>query len=150
MPITFKNLRILSAPQFVGLICPSTPHGLFARAARQPCPYAYIGTRFHSQACESKWSTWSCRDPVRPSPWPAIRSSGINFSLFYMYSSKNWLKIIARNLSFQTLMIKCPCRRRGIVPGFESRHGVRFLGIYTLQCGCHDFIFIVIMCTWEK
>jgi hypothetical protein len=51
-------------------------------------------------------------------------------------------------------------RRLGIVviasayrtedPGFESRQGVRFLGIYTLQCSCRSLIFIVIVCTWEK
>jgi hypothetical protein len=45
--------------------------------------------------------------------------------------------------------------RRGIVviasayktedPGFDSRHGVRFLGIYTLQCCCHNLICMVIV-----
>jgi hypothetical protein len=32
-------------------------------------------------------------------------------------------------------------------PGFESRQGVRVLGIYTLQCCCHNLICIVIVCT---
>jgi hypothetical protein len=31
------------------------------------------------------------------------------------------------------------------VPGFESRQGVRFFGIYTLQCCCHNLIRIVIV-----
>jgi hypothetical protein len=35
-------------------------------------------------------------------------------------------------------------------PRFESRQGVRFLGIYTLQCCFHNLICIVIVCTWEK
>jgi hypothetical protein len=35
-------------------------------------------------------------------------------------------------------------------PGFESRQGASFLGIYTLQCCCHNLICIVIVCTWEK
>jgi hypothetical protein len=30
---------------------------------------------------------------------------------------------------------------------FEPRQGVRFLGIYTLQCCCHNLICIVIVCT---
>jgi hypothetical protein len=34
--------------------------------------------------------------------------------------------------------------------GFESCQGVRFLGIYTLQCCCHNLICIVIVCTWEQ
>jgi hypothetical protein len=51
-----------------------------------------------------------------------------------------------------------PSRRRIVViafadrtedPGFESRQGVRFLGIYTLQWCCHTLIYIVIVCTWE-
>jgi hypothetical protein len=29
--------------------------------------------------------------------------------------------------------------------GFESRQGVRFLGIYILQCCCHNLICIVIL-----
>jgi hypothetical protein len=47
--------------------------------------------------------------------------------------------------------------RRGIVviasayrtedPWFESRQGVRFLGLYTLQCCCQNLIFIVIVFT---
>jgi hypothetical protein len=32
-------------------------------------------------------------------------------------------------------------------PGFESQQGVRFLGIYTLQCCNHNLICIVIVCT---
>jgi hypothetical protein len=32
-------------------------------------------------------------------------------------------------------------------PGFESRQGVRFLGIYTLQCCRYNLICIVIVCT---
>jgi hypothetical protein len=59
----------------------------------------------------------------------------------------------------QSRIEKAP-RRRGILviasayrteyPGFESHQGVRFLGIYTLQCGCHNLICIVIVCTGEK
>jgi hypothetical protein len=43
--------------------------------------------------------------------------------------------------------------RRGIVviartedPAFESRQGVRFLGLYTLQCCCLNLICIGIVC----
>jgi hypothetical protein len=52
-----------------------------------------------------------------------------------------------------------PCRRGSVViasahrtedPVFESRQGVWFLGIYTLQCLCHTLICIVIVCTLEK
>jgi hypothetical protein len=32
-------------------------------------------------------------------------------------------------------------------PGFESRQGVRFLGIYTLQCCCHN---LISLCVLEK
>jgi hypothetical protein len=45
--------------------------------------------------------------------------------------------------------------RRGIVviasayrtedPGFESRQGVRFIGVFSLQCRCHNLICIVIV-----
>jgi hypothetical protein len=48
-------------------------------------------------------------------------------------------------------------RRRGLVviasayitedPEFESRQGMRFLGMYTLQCCCHNLICIVIVST---
>jgi disulfide bond formation protein DsbB len=31
-------------------------------------------------------------------------------------------------------------------PGFESRQGVRFLGLNTLQCCCQNFICIVVVC----
>jgi hypothetical protein len=51
----------------------------------------------------------------------------------------------------------CPGGRRGIVViasacrtedlGFESRQGVRLLGIHTLKCCCHNVICIVIACT---
>jgi hypothetical protein len=51
--------------------------------------------------------------------------------------------------------------RRGIVviasayisddPGYESRRGVKFSGMYTLQFCCHNnLICFVIVCTWEK
>jgi hypothetical protein len=53
-----------------------------------------------------------------------------------------------------------PWRRRGIVvivsayrtedPGFESRQCVRFLGINTLHCCCHNLIRIVIVCTYLR
>jgi hypothetical protein len=32
-------------------------------------------------------------------------------------------------------------------PGFESRQGVRLLGLYTLQCCCHNLECIVIVYT---
>jgi hypothetical protein len=50
--------------------------------------------------------------------------------------------------------------RRGIVviaaayrtedPGFEFHQGVRFLGVYTLQCCCHNLVCIDIVLTWKK
>jgi hypothetical protein len=50
--------------------------------------------------------------------------------------------------------------RRGIVviasasrtedPGFESRQGVRFSGLYTFQCCCRNLICIVIVWIWKK
>jgi hypothetical protein len=35
-------------------------------------------------------------------------------------------------------------------PGFESRKGVRFLGLPTLQCCRPNLICIVIVCSWRK
>jgi hypothetical protein len=35
-------------------------------------------------------------------------------------------------------------------PGLESHQGVRFLGLYTLQCSCQNWICIVILCIWEN
>jgi hypothetical protein len=35
-------------------------------------------------------------------------------------------------------------------PGFESRKGIWFLGLYTLQCCCQNLICIVIIFTWEN
>jgi hypothetical protein len=58
------------------------------------------------------------------------------------------------------LRVFFPPWRRGMVgiasasstedPGFESRQGVRFLGLYTLQCCCENLICIVIVCIWEN
>jgi hypothetical protein len=59
-----------------------------------------------------------------------------------------------------TCVTTCPGWRRGIVviafayrtedPVFKSRQGVRFLGIYTVQCSCHNLICIVIVCNLEN
>jgi hypothetical protein len=35
-------------------------------------------------------------------------------------------------------------------PGFESRPGVTFVGIYTLQCCCYNLIYTVNLRNWEK
>jgi hypothetical protein len=35
-------------------------------------------------------------------------------------------------------------------PGFESRQGVRFLGIHTLQSCCHNLVCIVIVCRYLR
>jgi hypothetical protein len=51
----------------------------------------------------------------------------------------------------KTLILKVPVviasAYRTKDPRFESHQGVRFLGIYTLQCCCHNLICIVIVCT---
>jgi hypothetical protein len=35
-------------------------------------------------------------------------------------------------------------------PGFESRLGVRFLGLYTFQCYCHDLMYLRKINAWKK
>jgi hypothetical protein len=63
--------------------------------------------------------------------------------LFYFFCNKN------KKMKWKNILHS----RHGIVviasayrtedPGFESRQGVRFLGIYTVQCCCHNLISII-------
>jgi hypothetical protein len=65
-----------------------------------------------------------------------------------------------RKTRFECMYIKTKNWRRGIVViasayrtedlGLESRQGVRFLGLNTLQCRCQNLKCIVIVFNWEK
>jgi hypothetical protein len=108
-----------------------------------------------TSSCCELWSFW--RGPIYN--WLQVRGPPPRAHLWTRAPSRDicfcsWLRRLWPFRTKQSLL------RRGIVvtastaitedPGFESHQGVRFLGLYTLQCCCQNLICIVIMCIWEK
>jgi hypothetical protein len=65
--------------------------------------------------------------------------------LLYLKLNQNQLKaeLIEEADVFETIVKSSAFRTED--PGLESRQGTRFLGIYTLQCCCHNLMCIVIV-----
>jgi hypothetical protein len=54
---------------------------------------------------------------------------------------------VCRDSVWAATKVNCPPTYITEDPKFESRQGVRFLGVYTLECCCHNSIRIVIVFT---